>query len=161
MTGEITPQWLSEVGGSLQLERAQNMLLRAPLPGLSRADIKRLIIRHEPALLAQGARGFHRQHDPADPAPWKKLREHVQFTIEQVLSPEQEPASSALLLAFETALRVSLEPDEPNRAYLKRNVASLLIEAHQFIIGDSCFMITITVYRDVDCKNNFPHLLLF
>ena len=69
MTGEITPEWLSEVGGSLQLERAQNMLLRAPLPGLSRADIRRLIVRHEPALLAQGARGFHRQHDPVDPAP--------------------------------------------------------------------------------------------
>ena len=131
MTGEITPEWLSEVGGGLQLQRAENMLLRAPLPGLSRADVQRLIARHEPAILAQGARGFHRQHDPADAAPWKKLREHVQFTIEQVLSPDLEPASSALLLAFETALRVSLEPDEPNRAYLKKNVGSLLVEAQR------------------------------
>lgn len=131
MTGEITPEWLSEVGGSLQLERAQNMLLRAPLPGLSRADIRRLIVRHEPALLAQGARGFHRQHDPVDQTPWRKLREHVQFTIEEVLSPEQEPASSALLRAFETALHLSLEPDEPHRAFLKRDVGSLFIQARR------------------------------
>ncbi len=131
MTAEITPEWLSEVGGGLQLQRAENMLLRAPPPGLSRADVQRLIARHEPALLAQGARGFHRQHDPVDPAPWRKLREHVQFTIVQVLSPEDEPASSALLRAFETALRLSLEPDEPNRGYLKRNVGSLLIEAQR------------------------------
>ena len=131
MNGEITPEWLSEVGGGLQLQRAENMLLRAPLPGLSRADVDRLIARHEPAILAQGTRGFHRQHDPVDQAPWHKLREHVQYTLEVVLDPDREPASSALLHAFEIALRLSLNPDEPNRAYLKRNVGSLLIEAQR------------------------------
>lgn len=131
MNSDITPAWLSEVGGGLQLQRAENMLRRAPLPGLSRADVQRLIARHEPAILAQGTRGFHRQHDPVDLEPWKKLHQHIQFTYEQVVSPDDEPASSALLLAFETALRLSLNPDEPNRAFLKRNVGSLLIEAQR------------------------------
>jgi hypothetical protein len=30
-----------------------------------------------------------------------------------------------------------------------------------FVVGDHLFMATVAVYRDIDCKNNFSHLLFW
>jgi len=131
MNPSSMPDWLAEAGGVLQLERAAKMLRAAPLPGQTRARVSRLIARHEAAIRAQGSRGFQRQHDPVDPAPWRKLREHVQYTLEVVLSPEQEPGSTALLRAFELVLRLRLEPRTRNRTFHQRNVSAYLRQARE------------------------------
>lgn len=119
-----TPDLLADMGGFTQLEGAAQALIAVPPFGLSASEVSRLLARHEPALLAQAKRGFLRQHDPPDRAPWARLRDQLQLTV-SALSPEEETATRGLLRAFLRVLRAELKPEKADPAYLREEVAEL------------------------------------